>query len=364
MKKEGKIKLLVFIPTLECGGTEKYVSLLCNNISTDKFDVTLVVLNNAHPFYVINTTNINLVDLGVKRVSGSFWRIKKIIRQEAPDIILTTANHLNLLFAMFRHILAKKIPVIARESSIVSINTRRAKMPMLYNWLLKRFYHRFDAILCQSVYMQQDLIKNFNMLPDKTRVIHNPVQEVPLNIQLPAAAHPGKYKFITVARLSAEKGIDRLILAVAGLSLPYQYYIIGEGNERAALQKQVEELQLQDKIFLSGEKIKPWLHMEDADLFLSGSYYEGFPNAVLEAGALGIPVIAFDAPGGTREIITDGESGLLVKDNDITAFTTGIEKALQVGFNRAGIIAATKKRFSIAANLQAVEELLLCAGKK
>jgi glycosyltransferase involved in cell wall biosynthesis len=364
LKQEGKIKLLVFIPTLECGGTEKYVSLLCNNINTDKFDVTLVVLNNAHPFYEINTNNINLVNLGVKRVSRSFWAIKKMIRQQQPDIILTTANHLNLLFAMFRHTLAKKIPVIARESSIVSINNRRASMPGLYNWLVKRFYHRFDVILCQSVYMQQDLIKNFNMLPDKTRVIHNPVQEVAVNIPLSAATHPGKNKFITVARLSAEKGIDRLIQAVAKLSLPYQYYIVGEGNERAALQKQIEGLQLQDKIFLSGEKIKPWLHMEDADLFLSGSYYEGFPNALLEAGALGIPVIAFDAPGGTCEIITEGGNGLLVKDNDITAFTAAIEKALQAGFNRAGIIAATKKRFSLAANLQAVEELLLRAGKK
>ena len=116
-------------------------------------------------------------------------------------------------------------------------------------------------------------------------------------------------------------------------------------------------MQLQDTIFLCGEKINPWLHMNDADLYLSGSHYEGFPNSLLEAGSIGIPVIAFDAPGGIREIINEGENGILVTDR--TVFTAAIEKAVHTNFDRTGIIASTKKRFSLKANMQAVEKLLI-----
>ena len=351
-----KIKLLIFIPTLECGGTEKYISILCNHINTSTFNVTLVVLNNADPFYEIDN-RVNLIDLKVQRVSRALFKIKKTIRQQQPDIILTTANHLNLLFVIFRKMLCKKIPIIARESSIVSFNNRNARFPMIYNLLVKLFFRRFNCIICQSNYMQVDLIKHFNIRENKTIVIHNPVEAMASDDSSHTSAPHKINKFITVARLSAEKGIDRLIQAVAGFADPYQYYIIGDGKQKQALQEQINDLQLQGKIFLTGVRANPWQDMGDADLFLSGSYYEGFPNAVLEAGAMGIPVVAFDAPGGTREIITDHENGLLV--NDETAFTATIKKALQINFDRAGIIASTKKRFSINANISAVEELLV-----
>lgn len=361
VNEDKKIKLLIFTPTLECGGSENYVSLLCNNIDKNRFDVTLVVLNNAHPFYTIDTSMIEVIDLAVKRVRNSLFRIKKIVQQKQPDIILSSANHLNLLFAMYRWMFPKKILIVARESSIVSINSRHAQFPALYKQLVKRFYSRIDHIICQSLYMQQDLVSNFNISQNKTVVIHNPVKEITVGDIKPGAIQGSskKYKFITVGRLSTEKGNDRLIRSVAQLSIPFQYDIIGEGSQRAALQDIINSLQLQDKVFLRGEKINPYLHMDDADLFLLGSYYEGFPNVVIEAGSLGIPVIAFDVPGGTREIITDGGNGLLVGENDETAFAAAIEKALGINFNRNEIIAATKERYALDVIIPEVEALFL-----
>ena len=126
-------------------------------------------------------------------------------------------------------------------------------------------------------------------------------------------------------------------------------------------------MQLQDRVYLAGEKIDPYHHMEDASLMLVGSLYEGFPNVVLEAGTLGIPVIAFNAPGGIPEIITDGENGLLVKDNDEKAFSTAIERALSLNFDRNKIIANTKKRYSLNAIVAETEALfikLLSSGSR
>lgn len=358
MEAEQKIRLLVFTPTLECGGAEKYVSLLCNNIDTAKFDVSLVVLNNADPFYDIKK-NIEVIDLKKKHVRGSLFAIKKLIRQKKPSIVFTTANHLNLLFAIFRWMFSKKMLIIGWETSIVSINNRRASFPKFYNWLVKKYYRNLDHIICQSGYMQRDLLSNYTIPENKTTVINTPFEIQNESNVTNRAFKADTYKFLTVARLSKEKGIDRLIRAVSRLSVPYKYHIIGEGDQRKVLQELIGKLSLSDTIFLRGEKKYPYEGMEDADLVLLGSRYEGFPTVLLEAGALGIPAIAFDAPGGIGEIIAHGENGLLVKDDDEAAFTAAVETALKMKFNRDKIISDTKQRYSLNTIITRVEALLI-----
>jgi glycosyltransferase involved in cell wall biosynthesis len=349
-----KLKLLIFIPSLECGGSEKYISILCNNINTQKFAVTLAVINNVNPFYQISNTTIKIIDLKVNRVLYSFFKIRRIVKQVQPDIIFTNANHLNLYFAIFKNFIAPKTTIIARESSIVSSNSKRAKLPFIYNGLIKNFYKRLNCIICQSQYMQQDLISNYGIQKEKTTVINNAVKEAYIiNIE------PQKNKFITVARLSAEKGIDRLICSVAKLSIPFNYHIIGDGDKKEELQNLINSLHLQNKVFLEGQKNNPFAGMENAGLFLMGSHYEGFPNVLLEAGMLGLPAVAFDVPGGINEIIVDGENGLLVKDNDEKAFAVAIEKALAINFNRPQIITNTKNKFSVHPIIKQTEELFI-----
>ncbi len=359
MNSSKKIKLLIITPSLQCGGSEKFVTMVCSHINTQLFSVCLVVVNNSRPFYTITDPAINIIGLKKDRVLFSLQAIKKAVNEFDPDIVFSTANHLNLYLAIFRNRLPKKIKFIAREASIVSINSRQAKMPVLYNRLIRKYYHRFDLIICQSAYMQQDLIKNYRIAESKTRVMHNATPEVPVKITQ-AAGKPADrvHTFITVARLSTEKGIERLVHAVGLLTIPFKYFIIGEGDQRNQLQQLIDELQLQDKIILTGEKPEPFAGLDDAGLLLVGSYYEGFPNVVLEAGARGIPVIAFNVPGGLTEIIT-ANNGLLVEDNDIIAFASAINTALAAGFNREDIITSTTKRFSVNRLMQDLEKLFL-----
>lgn len=355
-----KIKLLIIIPSLQCGGSEKYMATLCNNIDTGKFDVTLAVLHNAAPFYTISNKAVQVIDLNTKAVRHSFFTIKRLVKKIQPDIIYTSANHLNLYFALFKNLLAAKITVVARESSIVSLNSKRAKLPLLYNWLVKRFYKKLDHIICQSVYMQHDLVAHYHIDKNKTVVIHNTV-EAPAVIN----TRPQKYKYITVARLSPEKGIARLIQAVSKLKTPFTYHIIGDGDQKQALQNLVAALGLQNRVFFEGQQQQPFKGMEDADLFLMGSYYEGFPNTLLEAGAYGIPAIAFDVPGGINEIIAGGENGLLVKEDNPAAFAAAIEKAGSINFNRALIQKNNGLKFSIPAGVNETQNLFttLCTLK-
>lgn len=355
-----KIKVLILTPTLQCGGSEKYVTTLCNHIDTQKFAVTLAVVNNASPFYTIANNAVTIVDLKVKHVRNALFKIRRLATSVDPDIIFTTANHLNIFIAVFRGIFFKRFIIIARESNVVSINNKHARFPVFYNWLCKKYYAKLDFIICQSKYMQADLLEHYNIKEENTILINNPVETGIVN-NIPALQNkqPSINKFITVARLSNQKGIDRLLRAVAKLPFSFKYYIIGDGEKESGIKNQIIALQLQDKVFLEGRKDNPFAGHEDATLFLMGSYYEGFPNSLLEAGVMGIPVIAFDAPGGISEIIIDGENGLLVKDNDEAAFALAIEKALGMNFNRPQIRAGTEKRFAVHEIIKRTEDLFI-----
>ena len=354
-----KIKLLFLIPNLECGGAERYTTILSNHINTGKFEITLAILNNEKPFYKINNPAIEITGLHIKRVRRSLFAIRKIIKEKQPDIIYSLSNHLNLYLAIYRRMLPKNILLVARESSIPSMNNQFAKFGNLYNWLMKKFYPQLDCIVCQSAYMQNDLIENFGIPQSKTVLIPNMVEVPPVGLStaLPIRDSAYTFKFITVARLSTEKGIERLLRSLAFLTIPFHYYVIGEGNNRADLESLSLKLNLKHKVFFTGRKDDPYEGFQDADLLLMGSLYEGSPNVLLEAGVWGIPVIAFDAPGGINEIIFDGENGFLVENGEEAGFAATIKKALQFKFDKTRIIATTKKRFPVGETVIMLEEL-------
>lgn len=346
---------MIVVPTLQCGGSEKYVSMLCNGIDGSKFETILLIINNTDQFYTVTNPVITIIDLQVKRIRYSLFPIRKIVQENQPDIVYTTANHLNLLLATFRWLFPKHTRFIARESSLVSANSKRSDFPM-YQKLIKRFYCRLDHIICQSKAMQDDLVQHFNIALSKTTVIYNPVS---LSSDVVLATNKQPYTFITVARLSAEKGIARVIKAVAALTYDFRYYIIGDGDQRQALEKLVTDMQLQGKVFFQGQQQEPFAGLRHADLFLFGSYYEGFPNAVLEAIGWGIPVVAFDGAGGLNEIISNGENGLLVKTGDPETFVLVIEEALSRGFDRKGIMERTRKKYAASPLIKQVEDLFI-----
>src|SRR5437868_14534393 len=126
MKQAKHKKILIVVPSLECGGLERNVAFICNHIDTDKFEVTLAVINNSNRFYKISNPAIVIVDLQCGNVRSSLLKITRLAKKVQPSIILTTANHLNLLIAMFRPLFSRKLKIVARESSIISINSKRA----------------------------------------------------------------------------------------------------------------------------------------------------------------------------------------------------------------------------------------------
>ena len=341
-----KIKLCIIHPNLKCGGSEKFISIMCNNINTNIFEVELYVLDGTEYFYLIKNPQVKITVFAIKNVRKSLFTILMIIKKSKPDILFTASNHLNLFLGIFKFLLPKKLKLVARESSIISINSKRSKYGKPYGWLIKKFYKNIDHIICQSVYMQKDIIKNYRIKEKSTVIIYNPVEEVD-NSKTPIfSTTKTKYKFFTVGRLSTEKGVDRLLQSLGLLDIDFTFHIIGDGEEKNNLQQLAIKLGLHEKVFFEGQKLHPYENMYDADLFLIGSRYEGFPNVLLEAGALGIPVAGFNSPGGISEIIKEGINGFLADNNNIRSLADTIYKAVNYDFNRQFIVDQTKEKFS------------------
>lgn len=352
-----KIKILIVVPSLECGGLERNVLNICNNINNRKFETTLIIINNQNPFYKVTNHLVKVVNLKKKNVRNALVDLKKIIGEQEPDIVLSTANHLNLLFAVFRFLFPVKTIFIARESSIVSINTRRNKFPYLFDKLLKLCYRKFDHIVCQSKYMQQDLLQHYQIPAVKTSIINNAVV-LPEHWTEPREFQSPRM-YITVARLSEEKGIDNILRALQKTKTPFEYTIIGDGPMLSSLKQLTIELKLQQQVLFAGAHSSPYSVVSEPDLFLMGSHYEGFPNVLLEANSLGIPVVCFEAPGGINEVIDSGVNGILVSPNDLDAFAAAVDKASSIPFDRKKIQALTLERYNTKSMMDKWEKLFL-----
>jgi glycosyltransferase involved in cell wall biosynthesis len=140
---------------------------------------------------------------------------------------------------------------------------------------------------------------------------------------------PNKKIVLAVGRLSAEKGFDILLKAVAALpqELSCSLLIAGEGDDRARLEGVIKELGIGDRVHLLGFRSDTTALYEAADVFALSSYREGLPNVVLEAMAMQTPLIATRV-AGVPKLISDGENGLLLEPGDATALTAGLAKLL------------------------------------
>ncbi|CAN0599723.1 unnamed protein product [Ectocarpus sp. 12 AP-2014] len=174
----------------------------------------------------------------------------------------------------------------------------------------------FDYIICQSNDMFENTKSTFNLSDKKIKIIRNPITD---NFKLKneiVKNNVNSYSFITVGRLSKEKGHLRLLEVLKKFDKTYIYTIIGEGPLKDEIFEKANTLGILDKINYIPFTKNVSEYLSKVDCFLQGSYTEGFPNALLESCAVGTPAIAFDVPGGTKEIIENGINGFMVNTED------------------------------------------------
>jgi len=310
-----KIKITFIIHALTAGGAQRVMSYLAQNIDKNKFDVTLVVIGFKKD-NVYDLVGIKEVYFNKTRILHSVNAIIKYLKTNKPDIVFSCIVHVNTLVA-FISVLFPKIKFVARVANVLSVLKKYEESSKIYfpKFAKVLAYKLVDHLICQSEDMYEDMVNNYSVSKNKLALINNPITQN-FKIKSKTEKNITPVKFITIARLSKEKGHERIINLLSKLKFDFTYTIIGKGKEKEFLLTQIKSKGLNSKInFIEYTKeIEHYLFV--SDIYLQGSYVEGLPNSVIESCAVGTPVIAFNAPGGINEIITNNVNGFVLNTED------------------------------------------------
>ena len=319
--------VLFLIPSLFAGGSERVLLTLLRHIDRDAFRLTLAVVDLRNAAFLHELAgDVELVDLKSTRVRYALPKIIRLIWKQRPQVVFSTLGHLNLALAVIRPLLPGATRFVARESCFVSELIRHDVLPQVWRWAYRRFYRRFDVVVCQSTAMRDDLVENYLLPVAQTVVVDNPVDVAYLRrmAALPVATGFEKAKaqqgtdpihLLAVGRLVEQKGFDILIEALARCQNPcFRLTLIGEGVLRDELEAQARRQGVAAQLRFVGLQRNPYPFFAQADVYVLSSRFEGFPNTVLEALACGTPVIATPALGGIRDFLR-GVEGCEVADS-------------------------------------------------
>lgn len=331
-----KHKILFLTPSLNYGGAEKNIRFLVENLHTN-FEIILCIQN----FAEYNNDHLKIVNLNKSRFIYSIFDIIKLILVEKPKLIFSSSIQINIFLGFVKYFF--KVKTIIRETNIPSQRFKYSTKKIPY-YLRKYFLKKNDAIICQSNDMYFDFMRHYKLKKlhqKKIIVIPNPVT----NINLKNNCSNKENNLITIGSLTPKKGYERVFKAIKDLDLDFKYNILGSGELNESLHKLMAEYGLANKISFNGQKKNVYDYLSNAQLFLLGSYIEGFPNVILESLSVGTPCLIFkDSLGGQKEIVIDGFNGYICENID--DFREKIKISLEKIWNRKKIAEDVKHRFA------------------
>lgn len=323
------MKVTLVIYGLGGGGAERVMSIVANYWIGQGWDVTLIMLvAPTQPSFYKLDPRIRLKPLGIAGDSanllaavGNTWQRIKTLRREIiasqPDVVISFMNSVNVYAILACWNL--NIPTIVSEH----IYPGATDANKIWQFLMKWSYRSADlvTVLTQNAVPFYPATQGY-----RTIVMPNPIvtpSPVVATAQLLAAP-----SLIAIGRLHPQKGFDLLLRAFERIQAKYpdwQLTILGEGSMRSELEQLRSQLQLIDRVHLPGLVTNVQEYLHQADLFVMPSRFEGFPMALCEAMACGLPVIAADCLSGPRDIVEDGVNGILVATEDVDALAAGLD---------------------------------------
>jgi glycosyltransferase involved in cell wall biosynthesis len=298
-----------------------------------------LVLASAEGSYLASVPScVRIVDLKASTVGRSLFPLAAYLRRERPAVLLAALNHANLVaMAAARTPWARTRIVISIHCTIArwrqdATNVRVRAIP----WLLGFLHPLADAIVAVSEGVADDVARAIHIPRKRFDVIYNPV--ITPGLLWSASQRPAHPWFedatrpvvLGVGRLTAQKNFPALVDAFALLGRQHRarLVIIGEGEERAAIEAHVRRHGLESRVALPGFVDNPYACMARAAVFTLSSNFEGLPTALIESLAVGTPVVSTDCPSGPREILRSGALGHLVPMGDVAALSAAIASAL------------------------------------
>ncbi|MDR1031954.1 MAG: glycosyltransferase family 4 protein [Holosporales bacterium] len=317
------MRIVFVISSLGSGGAERVLSGLANHFVTKNNEVSIVTFSPAGtvPFYPLDP-NINLIQLDqlredtfclkrLKNIAKRTFCLRKALKALAPDLVISFVEVTNITTLIAS--IGLKVPVVVSERIFPGDH----HIPRIYQWLRTLFYPRASKVVVQT-----ESAKNYFYYLNNVSVIPNAVLIPNFTKKHVSSA---VCSIISVGRLcSPQKDFETLVKAFSRLVTKYpgiHLTIYGDGDDRVNLENLITSLDLQDKVFLPGVTSDVYGVLQKADMFVFPSRYEGFPNALCEAMAVGLPVIASNCSGNI-DVVRDKIDGRLFTVGNVDALTS------------------------------------------
>ena len=337
----------IVLPDLRGGGAERVAVNLANSFAQRGYAVDMLLLSAEGDFLSDLNPEVNVVDLQVDRMRRVLFPLIRYLRQARPAAVLACMWPLTIAAVAARALAHVPTRLVVAEHTTWSRD--ELLMRPTVGWQIRNSMHCMfpftDGIVAVSQGAADDLARFAKLDKQAITVIYNPVvgdakwpTRVPLS---PSGWWTGPHhKLLAVGTLKKIKDYATLLNAFALLRqrMDARLLILGEGECRLALGEQVRQLGIEASVFMPGFVKDPAPYYEQADLHVLSSTGEGLPTVIIEALAVGTPVVSTDCPSGPREILRDGEFGRLVPVGNAAALADAMAESLAVTHDTAALI--------------------------
>jgi glycosyltransferase involved in cell wall biosynthesis len=330
-------RIACFFSTSGHSGVDRAAKHLIPALARRGYAVDLLKVRRHGPDLPQVPAGVRVIDLGSRHTYACLPAIAAYLRREHPAVMLCDKDRVNrtALFARALARLAGPVPTRLVFSSGTTISIDLANRGPLERWVQRnsmgRLYPLADQVIVTSAGVADDMAAYTGLSRDLIRVVPSPVVPEPLfTADLPRPENPAVPLILSAGELCGRKGFDTLLRAFARLHAqrPCRLMILGRGAARADLLVLAAELGVAEAFALPGYVPQPYAYMAHADLFAFTSRWEGLGFVLIEALAVGTPVVATDCPSGPREVLHDGRYGPLVPVDDDAALAQAMAATL------------------------------------
>lgn len=328
------MKLCILMHSFGDGGVERMVVNTACGLAARGIEVQFLVGNEHGPY--LNRLDRTIALEGLSGHRGEcMTRLVAYLREETPDALLVAKAPDARLALRARSLARRTVPLVMRPGTTISERVRgltgRWKL-----WRLARLYRRADAIIANSTGVRDDIAQVTGLTSERIHLVRNPVITPDLErlavqpIDHPWFLHDGIPVIVGVGGLRRQKDFATLIRAFSLLTRhrSARLLILGRGRQEQRLRELVDELDVGEDVHFAGFVDNPYPYLARSNLFALSSRWEGSPNVLTEALALGTPVVATDCRSGPREILQDGRLGPLVPVGDPESMAEAMARML------------------------------------
>ncbi len=329
-----RTRILLLLSHLGGGGAEHVMALLARGLSQEKYEIHLGLIGQTRGNGESLPPWVSVHALGAGRARAAAFPLLRLIWRLRPAVVLSGAAEVSFLVLMLRPLFPPSTSVLVRQNATASSVLAFGNLPRFTRLVYRLLYRHSDHVICQSQAMAKDLAVAAGIGAEQIAVLPNPVdlKGVRAAMRAPLATSISGLQLLAVGRLSREKGFDLLLKAMAEVREQFpevSLVLAGAGQEETALKSLSSELGLETAVCFAGYVERPYALFPQATLFVLPSRHEGMPNALLEAAAAGLPLVATPASGGVVDLLRGRPGAWLTKEISAEALAATIITALR-----------------------------------